>query len=158
MIDVKKVGQKILEDHPEYSDDLGCKIFRLARSNVKQWNPDRLDIEQTLLDQQESLHAGRTEQDLLYELLLKRGIDLAAPIQKRGVSRKTIYSVGFGAIFINAGDVELVSNEIVTWRKELSPALDSHAFFRDSAFEDDVSKTNMAAILEQNGINHVRGL
>jgi len=30
--------------------------------------------------------------------------------------------------------------------------------FRDSAFANDIAKTNVAAILEQNGIKHVRSL
>ncbi len=40
----------------------------------------------------------------------------------------------------------------------LAPATDTTCVFRDSAFADDVAKTNMAAILEQNGIANVRSL
>ena len=40
----------------------------------------------------------------------------------------------------------------------LAPAGDTTCVFRDSAFADDVAKTNMAAILEQNGIANVRSL
>lgn len=160
----KRAGQEILEEKPEYSGDLGFKVFRLARSNVKKWNPDRSDIEQTLLDQQESLHDGRTEQDVLYELLLKRGVDLAVPIENREVTGKTVYSIGYGVLFacldevISKDQVEEIGQAIVKWHRELAPSSDTHVFFRDSAFSDDVSKTNMAAILEQNGINHVRSL
>ena len=35
---------------------------------------------------------------------------------------------------------------------------DSTVVFRDSAFEDDVAKTNLAAILEQRGLENVRSL
>jgi hypothetical protein len=41
---------------------------------------------------------------------------------------------------------------IVDWRDELDPAGDTTCVFRDSAFADDVAKTNLAAILEQHGI------
>ena len=44
------------------------------------------------------------------------------------------------------------------WHQEFAPSSDSHVFFRDSAFRDDDSQTNMDAILEQNGITHVRSL
>jgi adenine-specific DNA-methyltransferase len=47
---------------------------------------------------------------------------------------------------------------IVAWRKEQAPAGDTTCVFRDSAFADDVAKTNMAVILEQNGIQTVRSL
>jgi adenine-specific DNA-methyltransferase len=43
-------------------------------------------------------------------------------------------------------------------RKALAPAGDTTCVFRDSAFADDVAKTNLAAILEQNGIATVRSL
>ena len=60
---------------------------------------------------------------------------------------------------INEGwQVEEIGQSIVEWHRELEPSSDTHVFFRDSAFSDDVSKTNMAAIMEQNGINHVRSL
>jgi adenine-specific DNA-methyltransferase len=59
---------------------------------------------------------------------------------------------------IEAADVEAVAQGIVAWRKELAPAGDTTCVFRDSAFADDVAKTNMAAILEQNGIANVRSL
>lgn len=142
----------------------GFKYFKLSNSNIRTWNPDRTDLEQTLLSHQEHLIEGRSEQDILYELLIKRGIDLAAPVESKNAHGKTLYSIGYGVLFacldesIVQSDVETVAQGILKWREELSPASETHVFFRDSAFGDDVVKTNMAAILEQNGINHVRSL
>ncbi|WP_218278192.1 hypothetical protein [Pseudomonas sp. RW409] len=113
---------------------------------------------------QEHLIEGRSEQDILYELLIKRGIDLAAPIECKSISGKNVYSIGFGVLLvcldevITQADTEDLAQGILKWHVELKPASDSHVFFRDSAFSDDVAKTNMAAILEQNGISHVRSL
>ena len=107
---------------------------------------------------------GRTEQDVLYELLLKRGIDLAVPMEKKSILEKSIFSIGYGVLFaclaetIATDDVEEISHGILKWHAELNPSADTHVFFRDSAFSSDVAKTNMAAILEQNGITHVRSL
>jgi adenine-specific DNA-methyltransferase len=47
---------------------------------------------------------------------------------------------------------------IAGWRKELDPAGETTVVFRDSAFQDDVAKTNLTAILEQNGLGNVRSL
>lgn len=44
---------------------------------------------------------------------------------------------------------------IVTWHKALSPAGDSTFVF---AFADDVAKTNLTAILQQQGLENVRSL
>lgn len=144
--------------------DLGFKVFKLFDSNIQVWNPDRTDLEESLLSHKEHLIEGRTKQDVLYELLLKRGVDLAVPIESREVSGKTIYSIGYGVLFacldesITREQVESIGQAIVEWSRELKPGSDTQVFFRDSAFRNDVSKTNMAAILEQNGITHVRSL
>lgn len=144
--------------------DAGFKVFKLSQSNIRAWNPDRDDLENSLLSHQEHLIEGRNEQDLLFELLLKRGIDLVVPMEERQVAGKTIYSIGAGVLFacldqsINRDEVEPVAEAMLAWHRELEPETDSHVFFRDSAFADDIAKTNMAAILEQNGISHVRSL
>lgn len=155
----------LLKSEPTTVDfDHGFKYFRLAGSNINQWKPDRTDLEETLLSHKEHLVEGRTEQDVLYELLLKRGIELTVPIEERQAAGKTIYSIGYGVLFacldtsIAAADVDDVAQGILDWHKELDPETDTHVFFRDSAFADDIAKTNIAAILEQNGISHVRSL
>lgn len=108
--------------------------------------------------------SGRTEQDVLFELLLKRGVDLTVPIKEREVIGKLISSIGYRILFtcldelITHNEVEPLAQGIIEWHKALNPASDTQVIFRDSAFEDDVAKTNMAAILEQNGISHVRSL
>ncbi len=164
----RRVANTIKEANQDYDGDLGFKLFKLATSNIRAWNPDRKDLEKSLLFHEDHLVEGRTEQDVLYELLLKRGVDLAVPIEEREVSGKTIYSIGYGVLFacldasITKKQVEAIGQGIVEWFRELAPQnnglADTHVFFRDSAFRDDISKTNMAAILEQNGITHVRSL
>ena len=159
---LRKVIETIKNDSSETPD--GFKIFKLASSSIRAWNPDRTDLEESLLSHEEHLVEGRTEQDVLYELLLKRGVDLSVPIENRKVAGKNIYSIGYGVLFacldesITKEQVEDIAQGIVAWYGELAPSSDTHVFFRDSAFRDDVSKTNMAAILEQNGITHVRSL
>jgi len=161
---IRRAAIKIKEENPDYKGDLGFKVFKLAQSNIKAWNPDKADIEETLEQNVEHIILGRTEQDVLFELLLKRGVDLTTPIENRKVNDKTVYSIGYGVLFacldksIDRDDVEDLSLGIIEWYKELKPDTDSHVFFLDSAFTDDVVKTNMAAILEQNGIKHVKSL
>lgn len=161
---INTVIQKIKEEHPTYDGDLGFKVFKLDSSNIRAWNPDRNDLEGTLYEHSEHLIPGRTEEDILYELLLKRGVDLTVPIEKKEIIGKTVYSIGYGVLFacldttISRDEVEELALGIAAWHKELEPASDTQVVFRDSAFADDVAKTNMTAILEQNGIKHVRSL
>lgn len=136
----------------------------MASSNIVAWEPEPTDLEGTLLTNTEHLVPGRTEQDVLYELLLKLGLDLCVPIEKKGITGKTVHSIGGGALIVCLADgltkdsVEAVANGIVAWWKELAPAVDTRVVFKDSGFADDVAKANMAAILSQNGILDVRSL
>lgn len=161
---IRRAGKKIREENPDYEGDLGFKVFKLDSSNIRAWNPDASDLEQTLYDHVEHLVPGRSEEDVLYELLLKRGVDLATPIESRTVAGKSVYSIGYGVLIaclapsIARGEVEELASGIISWHEELQPAADTHIFFRDSAFGDDVTKTNLAAILQQHGIHHVRSL
>jgi len=55
-------------------------------------------------------------------------------------------------------DAEALALGMADWRKQQAPAGDTTAVFRDSAFENDVAKSNLAAILEQHGVRQVRSL
>ncbi|MBK8009733.1 MAG: hypothetical protein IPK13_00085 [Deltaproteobacteria bacterium] len=80
------------------------------------------------------------------------------------IAGKDVHSIGGGTLFaclapsIAMADVEVLAQGIVDWRKALAPSGDVTCIFRDSAFADDVTKTNLAAILEQNGVEKVRSL
>jgi len=161
---IRRAAAKIKKENPEYEGDLGFKVFKLDSSNIRAWNPDRNDLEQTLIDHIEHLIEGRSEEDVLYELLLKRGVDLTVPIEEKTIIGKTVYSIGYGVLFacldtsISREEVENLAMGIIGWHKELEPASDTQVVFRDSAFDGDIAKTNMTAILEQHGIAHVRSL
>lgn len=110
------------------------------------------------------LKRGRTDADILYEVLLKRGLDLCVPIETRAIAGKMVHAIGGGVLVtclaeaIVASDVEALAGGIVEWHKALAPAGDTTCVFRDSAFADDVAKTNLAAILQQQGLQTVRSL
>lgn len=161
---LRRAAKKIKDDSPLFVGDLGFRVFKLDASNIRTWDPDHDNLDQTLLDSIEHLRPGRSEADVLYELLLKLGLDLCVPIEKRTLAAREVYAVGGGVLMaclsetIGRHEVEALAMGIVEWHKELAPAGDTTCVFRDSAFADDVAKTNMAAILEQHGIANVRSL
>jgi adenine-specific DNA-methyltransferase len=161
---IRRNAEEVKSQMSDAECDFGFKVFKLDSSNIRAWNPDASDLEQSLLDHAEHLVEGRSEQDVLYELLLKRGVDLTVPIEDKEIAGKTVYSIGFGVLFaclddqITKDEIEPLARGIVAWHKELEPASDTQVVFRDSAFANDIAKTNMTAILEQNGIAHVRSL
>jgi adenine-specific DNA-methyltransferase len=161
---VKAAGQKIKSEAPLFEGDIGFRVFKLAPSNIRAWEPEASDLEGSLLANAEHLVQGRTEQDVLYELLLKLGLDLCVPIEEKQIAGKAVHSIGGGALIVCLADgltksaIEDLANGICVWWKALAPAVDTRVVFKDSGFADDVAKTNMAAILNQNGIFDVRSL
>ena len=161
---LRRVGKKIKEANPMFAGDLGFRVFKLDSSNICAWDPDRDDLDQTLLDSVDHLKVGRSETDVLYELLLKLGLDLCVPIETQSIADKEVHAIGGGVLMaclaekIGREEVEALARGMVAWHQELSPVGNTTCVFRDSAFADDVAKTNMAAILEQQGIAKVRSL
>ncbi|MCP9464421.1 MAG: site-specific DNA-methyltransferase [Nitrospira sp.] len=118
---VRRVIKKLNEEDAGKLDlegakpqDRGFKVFKLAESNFTPWDAEVPKDAETLARQLD-LHVdyireGRTELDLLYEILLKSGFPLTTPVQKltlpltpalsqeeRG---KIVYSVAGGALLI----------------------------------------------------------
>jgi len=161
---LRRVGKKLCEEHPLFAGDLGFRVFKLASTNIHSWDPDRDNLSQSLLDSIEHIKPDRTEKDILYELLLKLGLDLASPIEERIIAGKVVHSVGVGTLIvclesdISNSDIERLALGIAEWHKEQAPAGETKVVFRDSAFTDDVAKTNLSAILEQNGLEKVKSL
>ena len=161
---VHRAAAKIKEKNPEFAGDLGFRVFKLDTSNIRAWEPDRDDLDKSLLEHLEHLEHDRSEDDILYELLLKLGLDLCVPIETRAIAGKSVRSVGAGTLIaclaeeIDRQDVEPLALGIAEWHAELAPAGETTVVFRDSAFADDVAKTNLTAILEQHGLGNVRSL
>lgn len=144
--------------------DLGFRVFKLASSNIRAWEPNRNDLPTTLHDSVEHLKTDRTEQDILFELLLKLGLDLTIPIDQKSIAGKIVHNIGAGTLLvclaeqIAVAEVGPLALGIAVWHKALAPAGETTVVFRDSAFADDVAKTNLTAILQQHGLDNVRSL
>ena len=161
---LRRAAATIKAENQMFSGDTGFRVFKLDRSNIRAWSPNPEDLKATLFEHVDHLLEGRSETDILYELLLKLGLDLCVPIEQRTISGVEVYSVGGGVLLaclaaqISSHEVELIARGMIDWHNELVPIGDTTCVFRDSAFADDVAKTNLAAILEQNGIQNIRSL
>ena len=161
---LKGAGRRIKENNSLFEGDLGFRVFKLDTSNIRAWNPQPDDLRATLFDHLEHLAPGRSSDDILYEILLKLGLDLCVPIARREIAGKPVSSVGAGVLMacladsISVAEVEALALGMAAWRTEQGTVGDTTAVFRDGAFENDVAKSNLAAILEQHGIRQVRSL
>jgi adenine-specific DNA-methyltransferase len=82
----------------------GFRLFRLAESNVKEWNAS-LPRDAAVLAEQLSLSVDhirhdRTDSDVLFEVALKSGYQLSVTVDTERIGDSTIYSVSNGAFII----------------------------------------------------------
>ncbi len=160
---IRRAGEKVMVDNPDkdLSDlDIGFKVFKLDSSNIKAWDPESEDLEQSLFEVVNNIKSDRTEEDLLYEILLKYGLDLTLPIEVLELVGKKVYVVGLGALVICLDEqITIDTVEEIAKLKEQYESDDlMRVVFRDNGFKDAEVKTNAIQILKQSGIDDVKSL
>ncbi len=156
---IRRTAANIKEEKIEYDGDIGFKVFKLSSTNIKPWELDFDLTEQDLEDQISNIKHGRKEEDVLYEVLLKYGLDLTLPITEHSIAGHKVFDIGMGALMICLSDdisLEVVEG-IAKLKDELAPEI-MRVVFKDAGFADDVVKTNAVQILKQAGIEDVRSL
>ena len=128
---IRRAGDKIVEESGNKDLDIGFKVFKL--DNIK---------------------SDRTNDDLIYEIMLKYGVDLTLPIVQK---ENNIYSIGYGALIvcledsINKENAKEITNKIIKIAENSSI---SRVVFKDSSFNDEDSvKTNIKEIFSNNNID-----
>lgn len=161
---LRRAGKKVREDNPEWNGDVGFRVFKLDTSNIRPWEATADTLSQQIDAYVSPILEGRNEEDLLTELMLKRGIDLSVNIETRQFDGLTVSCIDGGKLFtcfanqIPASSVEELTKGIIDWHKSLKAGKDTVCYFLDDAFENNVAKTNLCAILEQHGLTNLHSL
>ena len=149
---LKRAGKKIKEEAGLNAENLdtGLRVFKLDSSNFTAWNSDPATSEADLLDRLDQLTdqtlPGRSETDILWELLLKMGLPLELQLERFEVA---------GASFIGIGDrTKVISTETEIPTAAMEALLDqevppSELVVLDGAFEDDTARANIATMYKQ---------
>ena len=156
---IRRAAKKIKAENPDYQGDLGFKVFKLDSSNIKRWESSFATLEADLSRAADHIKADRSSEDLLYELLLKYGLDLTVPITTRTIADKAIHCIGSGELIVCLDDN--ITTEVVKGIGELKEKLQPETMrvvFRDDGFKDDVVKTNALQTLKYYGIEDVKSL
>ncbi len=157
---IRRAGEKVKSESGKDDLDIGFKVLKLDSSNIKTWDSDFENLTQNLFDSVENIKSDRNEEDLVYEILLKYGLDLTLPIEELNINGKKIFSIGFGSLVCcldNDIDTNIVE-KIAELKKQFETDFgleNMRVVFKDSSFKDSVVKTNALQILKQNGINEV---
>ena len=161
---IRRAGEKIKSDESLPLEnreklDVGFKVFKLDSTNIKEWDTDTEDLQQTLLDSIENIKRDRKTLDVLYEILLKYGLDLNIPIEEN----KDFYSIGGGSLLVSLNreiDDEVIDSICKEYRNllEIDKEFKTTVILRDNSFKDDEVKTNAIKKLEQVGISEIRSI
>ena len=162
---IRRAGEKIkaeiegqnaqlkIGEEPRKVPDIGFKVFKLDSSNLKQWQPDYDDLETTLFDSISNYVEGRSELDVVYEIMLKMGMELTWPLETHTICGKNVYEIGMGALMICLDDhiTTEVAEGMAALYKELAPET-WRVVFKDNGFADDSAKVNIKEILKTAGL------
>ena len=150
--------------------DIGFKAFKLDTSNIRAWDGNPENFENNLFNSASNIKEGRTEEDVLFEILLKNGLDLTLPIEEKVIAGKKVFNIGAGALFICLADnittavaegigkaYEKYNLEHKETMQEKYEPLRSKVIFKDNGFTD-VEKTNSIQILKRYGVTDVNSI
>lgn len=163
---IRRAGEKIKADNPDKdlsNLDIGFKVYKLDSSNIKEWDSDFDNLEANLLDSIDNIKSDRTSEDLLYEILLKYGLDLTLHVEEKTIAGKTVYNIGFGALVVCLDDeitidvveaiAEFIKEQVVY--DEEKKKRHARVVFKDKSFADTNVKTNAIQVLKQYDIDEV---
>lgn len=145
---IRRAGKKIKQDNAEKLDldqlDVGFRVLKIDSSNMKEvfYTPDAVS-QDLLSDQVNNIREDRTPEDLLFQVLLDWGVDLALPITQESIAGKAVYFVDGNALA--ACFEEGVSEEFVKLLAKRAPL---RAVFRDAGFASDSVKINVEQIFK----------
>ncbi|MFL0460972.1 site-specific DNA-methyltransferase [Kytococcus sedentarius] len=156
---VRRAGRKVVEEAGLQGAELdtGFRAYRLTESGIRPWAGDAGDLATQIQNAVENLDPGRSEEDLVVEMMLRLGLELTEPVETREIAGSTVYSLGAGALYLCLADGvdrergQRLAGGIVAWRAEENPVSESQVILRDSGFVDDGAKLNTAATLVQGG-------
>ena len=141
---VRNYAAELREQGELSKGDIGFRVLKIDSSNMKEvfYTPDTVS-QDLLSDQVNNIREDRTPEDLLFQVLLDWGVDLALPIAQETIAGKTVFFVDGNALA--ACFEEGVSEEFV---KLLAKRVPLRVVFRDAGFANDSVKINVEQIFK----------
>lgn len=143
---LREAGKKIAASADSSAVDLGFRMLKIDTSNMAEvfYTPDALDksnIDMFI----DNIKPDRTADDLLFQVMLDWGVDLALPITKQTVQGKEVFFVdgnALAACFDSSGSID------ETFVKELAKQQPLRVVFRDAGYKNSAVKINVEQIFK----------
>lgn len=141
---IRRAGKAVRNDG--WDGDVGFRVLKIDSSNMADvfyapdaLNKDNLDL---FID---NIKPDRTAEDLLFQVMLDWGVDLALPIAKQTIKGREVFFVdgnALAACFDASGKID------EAFVKELATHKPLRAVFRDAGFKDSAAKINVEQIFK----------
>ena len=148
------VAQLTLDDADKSPLDIGFRVLKLDSSNLKTWDATPVEEEQMSLfvermnNMVHRVKTDRTDMDMVFEVMLKLGVQPTTVVEKKDVNGKIVYTVGNDSLLLICL-AENVKPEDVEAMAEFAPG--KIVISRDS-FADDTAMANAHYILRDRKI------
>lgn len=163
---IRRAGEKIkseiesanvqiaLDEDEKKVPDIGFKVFKLNSSNIKKWQPDFDEIEDYISFMENNFIDNRTQLDVVYEIMIKYGLDLTYPVEELLCGDTSLYSIGMGMLIIClANNIGTDVAKFISDYKKENEIDGMRVVFADGCFGgNDSLKTNIKEILKVAGV------
>ncbi|MDD2388900.1 MAG: site-specific DNA-methyltransferase [Desulfobacterales bacterium] len=147
---IRRAGKKIKEDNANKEGidklDIGFRVLKVDSSNMADvyYAPDAVTQKQLSL-MTDNIKPDRTAEDLLFQVLLDWGVDLALPVIREIIADKEVFFVDGNALAACFVKDSGITEDFV---KKLAKREPLRVVFRDAGFKDDSVKINVEQIFK----------
>lgn len=150
---VRRAGKKIIAESDgklklkgEDAVDFGFRVLKLNESNIEEWDSEEASKSpKDLLDALKTtrLKSGRGDQDVVFEVLVKYGVELTSSVEEEKVGKGSVWKIGGSELFVivkpglTAADLHAIV--------KMSPKV---VVMLDESFVPEALKTNARAIFK----------
>jgi adenine-specific DNA-methyltransferase len=146
---VRRVGLQIESKSTIFTNekrDIGFRSFKLDQSNFAVWDAGAIEgdekrLEQQLFAQVEHVLPGRSNQDVLFELMLKSRYQLTTPVELAMIESCEVWKIADSemVVVIDSGLTVEVIREIASW-KPISVVILDRCFVGDDSLKANARK------------------
>lgn len=144
---IRRAGKRIKEESPLTAQfvDTGFRVFKCDESNMKDVYFAPNDYSQGFLSMlEDNIKEDRTDIDLLFDCMLRWGVELSLPLSSKKVGACTIHNVNDGDLVACFDGT--ITDDVIDAIADMSPL---RVVFRDSSFEEASQKMNLFEIFKQ---------
>lgn len=146
---IRRAGKKIKTDNPLTTQDLdtGFRVLKLDETNFKQVSFAAKDYSQAeLAGLIDNIKEDRSDLDLLFDCMLRWGVELSLPIVRSEADHCHILNVNDGDLVACLAPKETITEAVIDAIAAMHPL---RIVLRDTAFEEASQKMNIYELFKQ---------